>query len=257
MASVEPGEANAIFLHAGTSPARAANDVRRAESRVLPVATLRKEYLEAFAEIVLRIQRSISPGVASGAPAQAVRSKPKKPAANKALPAEPIAMYVAGGAAQLFYTGSRVSEDIDASFSRRILVPDNLEVAYFDADGVARVLYLDRQYNESFALLHEDVHEDSLPIMIDGIDPAIVDVRAFAPVDLAVSKIARFAEHDQDDMRALARAGLIKADEVRERAEQALGNYVGNLTSVETSIRLSCELIQETQTARRSRMRRT
>ena len=165
-------------------------------------------------------------------------------------------MYVAGGAAQLFYTGARVSEDIDASFSRRILLPGNLEVAYLDADGIARLLYLDRQYNESFALLHEDVHEDSLPIMIDGVDPAIIDVRAFAPVDLAVSKIARFAEHDQDDMRALARAGLIKADEVRVRAEQALENYVGNLTNVKTSIQLSCELIRDTQTARRSRMRR-
>lgn len=230
--------------------------MRRVEARVLPVATLRREYLGAFAEIVLRIQRSISPGVAIDAPDRAARTKPKKQSVTTARPAEPIAMYVAGGAAQLFYTGSRVSEDIDASFSRRILLPDNLEVAYFDADGVARLLYLDRQYNETFALLHEDVHEDSLPIMIDGVDPAIVDVRAFSPVDLAVSKIARFAEHDQDDMRALARAGLIKADEVRVRAEHALGNYVGNLISVERSIRLACELIRESQTARRSRIRR-
>ena len=95
-----------------------------------------------------------------------------------------------------------------------------------------------------------------MPIKIDGIDPAIVDVRAFAPVDLAVSKIARFAQHDQEDMRALAHAGLITADEVRVRAEQALGNYVGNLASVRTSIELACKLIKEAQTARRSRMRR-
>ena len=165
-------------------------------------------------------------------------------------------MYVAGGAAQLFYTGERVSEDIDASFSRRILLPDNLEVAYVDTDGAARVLYLDRQYNESFALLHEDVHKDSLPFKIEGIDSAVIDVRAFAPVDLAVSKIARLAEHDQADIRALARAGLITEAEVRERAEQALGNYVGNTASVKTSIRLACELIRQNQAARRARMRR-
>lgn len=231
--------------------------MRRAGSRVLPVATLRKEYLAAFAEIVLRIQRSIAVAAASGAPVTAARTRSKKQSATAARPADAIAMYVAGGAAQLFYTGARVSEDIDASFSRRILLPDNLEVAYLDADGIARLLYLDRQYNESFALLHEDVHEDSLPIMIDGVDSAIVDVRAFAPLDLAVSKIARFAEHDRDDMRALARAGLITSEQVRARAEQALGNYVGNLTSVKTSIRLACELIQGTQTARRSRIRHT
>ena len=216
----------------------------RAEPRVLPSAALRSEYLEAFAEIVARIQRSLSPGVGR------IR-------ANRADKGEaPVVMYVAGGAAQLFYTGARVSEDIDATFSRRILLPDNLEVAYVDADGAAHLLYLDRQYNESFALLHEDVHGDSLPVKIDGIDPAVIDVRAFAPVDLAVSKIARFAEHDQDDIRALARAGLITEVEVRERAEQALGNYVGNLSSVKTSIRLACELIRENQAARRARIRR-
>lgn len=230
--------------------------MRRSGSRVLPVATLRKEYLAAFAELVLRIQRSIAVAATSGAPVTAARTRSKKLSATAARPAAPIAMYVAGGAAQLFYTGARVSEDIDASFSRRILLPDNLEVAYLDADGIARLLYFDRQYNESFALLHEDVREDSLPIMIDGVDPAIIDVRAFAPVDLAVSKITRFAEHDRDDMRALARAGLITSEQVRARAEQALGNYVGNLTSVKTSIRLGCELIQETQTTRRSRIRR-
>ena len=238
---------------------------------MLPSAALRAEYLKAFAEIVSRIQRSVSPGTARTERSRGAKSTPQHPAAMnaKGLPATkaeglpatkaeglPIAMYVAGGAAQLFYTGARVSEDIDASFSRRILLPDNLEVAYVDADGAARMLYFDRQYNESFALLHEDVHDDSLPVKIDGVDSAILDVRAFAPVDLAVSKIARFADHDQDDIRALARAGLIMADEVRERAEQALGNYVGNLASVKTSIRLACALVRENQAARRARIRR-
>ena len=230
---------------------------------MLPSAALRTEYLKAFAEIVSRIQRSVSPGAARTERSRGAKSTPQHPAAMKAkgLPATkaeglPIAMYVAGGAAQLFYTGARVSEDIDASFSRRILLPDNLEVAYADADGTARMLYFDRQYNETFALLHEDVHDDSLPVKIEGVDPAIIDVRAFAPVDLAVSKIARFADHDQDDIRALAHAGLIMADEVRERAEQALGNYVGNLTSVKTSIRLACALVRDNQAARRARIRR-
>ena len=100
------------------------------------------------------------------------------------------------------------------------------------------------------------MHKDSLPIKIEGINPAIIDVRAFTPVDLAVSKIARLSDHDQDDIRALARAGLIIADEVRERAEQALGNYVGNLANVKTSIRLACELVRENQAARRARIRR-
>ena len=205
-------------------------------TRILPATSLRREYIDAFTEIVRRIERAIATG-----------------GATTGLP---IAMYVAGGAAQLFYTGSRVSEDIDASFSRRILLPDNLQVSYVDIDGAARVLYLDRQYNESFALLHEDVHSDSLPMSVAGVDPQVIDVRAFSPIDLAVSKIARFAQHDQDDIVALARAGLITEADLRKRADEALGNYVGNLDSVKTSIALACELVRQNQKTRRARLRR-
>ena len=51
----------------------------------------------------------------------------------------PIRMYVAGGAALHFYTGERTSKDIDASFSRRILLPEDLEVSCRDADADAEV----------------------------------------------------------------------------------------------------------------------
>jgi hypothetical protein len=77
-------------------------------------------------------------------------------------------MYVAGGAALHLYTGARVSCDIDAAFSHRIALPENLEVAYQDADGAARLLYFDRQYNETFGLLHEEAHEDSVPLTLEG-----------------------------------------------------------------------------------------
>lgn len=203
--------------------------------RVVPAKALPAAYAAAFAEIVARIQAGVEKGG---------RAKPKAQAG-----ALPIAMYVAGGAAQMFYTATRVSQDIDASFSRRILLPEDLEVAYFDASGVARVLYFDRQYNDSFALLHEDVYEDSWPLRLPEIDAKVIDVRLFAPVDLAVSKLARYAEHDQADISALAAAGLITATTVRERAEHALGAYVGELRGVKTSIRLACELIDETISA--------
>jgi hypothetical protein len=184
-------------------------------------------YAAAFAEIVARIQAGLGRSV--------------KTSARASTP--PIAMYVAGGAAQMFYTAARVSMDIDASFSRRILLPEDLEVIYHDAAGTARTLYFDRQYNDSFALLHEDVYDDAWPLPLPGIDAKVIDVRLFAPVDLAVSKLARYAEHDQADIAALARAGLITSSAVRERAEHALVAYVGDLRRVKTSIRLACELI--------------
>ena len=191
-----------------------------------PDRGVRQEYVQAFAEIVTRIASSLS-------------SVPKR--------ALPIRMFVAGGSALHFYTGERVSQDIDAVFSRRIALPENLEVAYRDADGAARLLYFDRQYNDSFALLHEDAHDDSLSLNLEGIDPAVVEVRLLSPLDLAVSKIARLSDQDRDDILALARREMISATALRKRAEEALAGYIGDLDRLRTSIDIAVNIVQDAQ----------
>ncbi len=126
-------------------------------------------------------------------------------------------MYVAGGAALHFYTGERVSRDVDAVFSRRIALPDDLEIAYRDADGAARLLYFDRQYNDTLSLMHEDANGDSIPLSLDGIDAGVLDVRLLAPLDLAVSKLSRFSERDRSDIASLARHQHISSAALRQR----------------------------------------
>jgi len=61
-----------------------------------------------------------------------------------------------------------VSVDVDAVFSRRIALPERLDVANRDHDGAARLLYFDRQYNDALGLMHEDAYNDSLPLTLDG-----------------------------------------------------------------------------------------
>jgi hypothetical protein len=156
---------------------------------------------------------------------------------------DPVRMYIAGGAATFMYTGVRVSADIDAAFSRRVALPPELEVAYRDQDGALRTLYLDRQYNDAFGLLHQDAHDDSIALQVEGVDPAKFEVRLLSPTDLAVSKIARFADPDQADIAQLARLGLIDAEDVRARALESLPDFVGNVAALETSIDLACKLI--------------
>jgi hypothetical protein len=133
-----------------------------------PERHTRREYVLAFRELAARIAASL------------------KDVPRRALP---IRMYVAGGAALHFHTGERVSVDVDAVFSRRIALPDGLDVAYRDEDGAARLLYFDRQYNDTLGLMHEDAHDDSIPLTLDGIDQGVLDVRILTPIDLAVSKI--------------------------------------------------------------------
>ena len=198
-----------------------------------PDPAARKEYVAAFREVVSRIAAPLA-----GAPKRQL----------------PVRMYVAGGAAMHFYTGERISEDVDAVFSHRFALPENLEVSYRDADGAARLLYFDRQYNDTFGLLHEAAHDDSVPLAIDGIDPAVFEVRLLAPVDLAVSKIARLSDQDRGDIAALARRGLVTTRALRRRAEEAMGGYVGDLDRLRTSIDIACRIAEEAaQGARRRR----
>ncbi len=187
-------------------------------------------YLKAFAEIVSRVQQAL---------------KGARPDVF------PIRMYVAGGAALHLLTGARVSVDIDAVFSKRVLFSEEIEVSYRDPDGRARLLYLDRNYNDTLGLLHENAHRDARPIDIPGIDKKLIEVRVLAPIDLAVSKLSRFADQDREDILLLAKEGMIDSASLRKRAEQALGGYVGDLQSVRNSIAIACRLIESAQPPRR------
>jgi Nucleotidyltransferase of unknown function (DUF6036) len=191
-----------------------------------PNRAARPEYLAAFTELVQRI-------------AAPLHELPKR--------SLPIKMYVVGGAAMHCYTGERMSNDVDAVFSKRIALPSDLEVAYQDPDGAARLLYFDRQYNDAFALLHEDARDDSVPLTLKHIDASILDVRLLSPLDLAVGKISRFSSQDRDDITALAKQGLIKAAALRRRSQQAMENYVGNLDILKSSIELAFRIVEDTE----------
>jgi hypothetical protein len=188
----------------------------------LPALRPDPEYQKAFAQIMSRIESALGPK----------------------RPAKPVVVCVAGGAAMHFYTGGRFTNDIDAKIMARVMLdPKELQVAYGGRDGHARLLYFDTQYNDSFALLHHDAYNDARPIEVAGVDSRRLEVRLLTPLDLAVSKLSRFSAQDEDDIRALATAGLIDAATVRRRAEAALPDYVGNLDRIRTSIDIACKLV--------------
>ncbi len=191
-----------------------------------PELPARREYVAAFLEIARRISASL-----------------------KGLPkvALPVQAYVAGGAALHFYTGERVTQDIDAAFSRRIALPDNLEVSYRDADGAAQLLYLDRQYSDTLALIHENAHDESEPLALPGLEPEILDVRLLTPTDLAVTKIGRMTSQDRDDIAALARRGLLHSASLRARAEDAVGDFVGDTIRLRGNIESACRIVADVE----------
>ncbi len=188
-----------------------------------PAADASTEFIGALRELLLRIQDSLA----------------RTPARQL-----PVRMTIAGGAALHCYAATRVSRDVDATFSHRLALPDDLVVTYRDADGAAQYLYLDRAYNDTLGLLHEDAAEDAVKLSLPGLDGKILDVRVLSALDLAVSKLARFADVDRQDIEALAKRGLVTARALCKRAEEALVGYVGDLVRVRGAIDTACRLIE-------------
>jgi hypothetical protein len=152
---------------------------------------------------------------------------------------EPIAMYLAGGLAVNYYCGTRYTGDIDASFSRRILIQDtDLVLQYRKRDGSDGLLYFDRNYNPLFGLLHEHYAADSLEWTGIGNERRLIQLRVLSPVDLAVSKVSRFSEQDRLDIRDVARATALDFSTLQARARQALLDYVGNPEPINSTLRI-------------------
>lgn len=166
-----------------------------------------------------------------------------------APPAEPVGVYIAGGMAMALYTGARMTGDIDAEFTHRVVVPPDLMVEATLDDGQTQSVWFDTSYNPMFALMHEDYQEDAIPV-----DLGLRHLRAFvlSPVDLAVSKLVRFQPQDREDIAALAVAGLLSAQTLRRRADDAMSYYVGSLDMLRHNVAEAVEIVQAIEAARSS-----
>lgn len=154
---------------------------------------------------------------------------------------QPMRMYLAGGMAVNFHCGTRYTEDVDATFSARLLLPSReMTVDYVRQDGTPSLLYLDANYNDSFALMHPDYRDDSIEWEGIGNDSRLVHLHVLNPLDLAVSKISRSSTQDLEDIRALAALRVFTSAELRERAFEAVDYYVGNTAWVRDTIEKVC-----------------
>lgn len=147
---------------------------------------------------------------------------------------KPLTVYLAGGMAVHLYTANRVTTDVDAEFSGRVILPNDLMVEITLEDGSPQLIYLDTNYNSTFALMHEDYQDDAIPVDL-GLEH--IQVKVLSPVDLAVSKIARLAENDREDIQALVRLGLTTANEIERRANSALVGYIGGQALLMANLR--------------------
>lgn len=156
-----------------------------------------------------------------------------------------ITMYLAGGVAVSYYCQSRFTTDVDAFFSHRLLLNySDLFVELTETSGEKSYLYLDSNYNQTLGPLHEDYEENAVP-WLDVCDPSnAIALKVLSPLDLAVTKLGRFSDVDQDDILELASHGHFTADALKTHALEALSYYVGRVQSVVSCLDFICKKIE-------------
>jgi hypothetical protein len=163
---------------------------------------------------------------------------------------QPLTAYLAGGMAVHLYTGKRVTNDVDAEFSARVLIPNDVMVEVVDAVGDPQLVYFDTNYNPMFSLVHEDYQVDAIDA---GLGLAHIRLKVLSPLDLAISKVARFAPNDQEDIKDLVRLGLTSSAEIEARGTEALAGYIGNTSMVQFNLRDAVELARGVERAAHSK----
>lgn len=150
-----------------------------------------------------------------------------------------VRCHIVGGCAVHLYTGYRASEDLDALFRPGIVLADTPVATYTDEGGRTAAVVLDRNYTDVLAVMHPDWVEDCWEWERFG----RVEATVISPVDLAVSKVARFADNDRLDIAHLAGAGLLEASDFERRVQEALEYYVGDTTFVRYNVAEATGLI--------------
>lgn len=166
-------------------------------------------------------------------------------------PDQVVDAYLAGGTATYIHlqraggdaaSQARFSEDADIHFNRRLALADDIVVRYTDSEGEVRVLALDRTYTIEIGLRHPDCFDDA-DHLLDSRNGRI-RLHILSPLDLAVTKVGRFQDHDRHDIELLANAGLVEAEAFERRAREALEYLATNPNPVEINIEKASELIR-------------
>ena len=166
-------------------------------------------------------------------------------------PGQVVDAFLAGGTATCIHlqraggvaaSEARFSEDADVHFNRRLALADDIVVRYADTNGEDRVLVLDRTYTIDIGLRHPDCFDEAVHLL-DSRNGRL-RLHILSPLDLAVTNVGRFQDHDRQDISLLARAGLIESAAFEQRAKEALEYLATDPAPVELNIAEAAGLIR-------------
>lgn len=131
---------------------------------------------------------------------------------------------VCGGVAAKLHldTDARTTTDIDAELKPTVVGInfDALQAVEANQKGEQILYHWDQNFNTTLALMEEDYVERAW--LVPQLSFGNVVAKVLDPHDLIISKVARMAEPDQWDIRALTRAGLIDPAYLKELLNRAM-----------------------------------
>ncbi len=163
-----------------------------------------------------------------------------------------IPAYLAGGAGTYLHLQNaggppaeqaRYSEDADIHFGRALIFDKDLVVSYENSRGEECLLALDGSYTIDIGLRHPDCFDDAEFLFRSKNER--IELYLLSPLDLAVTKVGRYQDHDRKDIELLAEAGLLSAEEFRQRATEALDYPATDPTMVQINIDQAIEVIEK------------
>lgn len=162
---------------------------------------------------------------------------------NNPLPAGHVKAYIFGGAAMHIYTSGRYSNDVDIDLNAEVELDADIVVYYEDENKNNSVFTLDTNFNVNFGLIHPDYHDDAIALQQKPDSPLWLYVAS--PIDLAVSKVARFADVDKKDISLLAERGLVTHQKYTERVNEAPLYLATSNRMLKYNIKGAAKLIQK------------
>ncbi|WP_304526830.1 DUF6036 family nucleotidyltransferase [Halomonas sp. I5-271120] len=159
---------------------------------------------------------------------------------------------VFGGCAVHIHTQARGSADVDAEVSSHGYATKSEIVALLEGDpyvftddeGNLQTLELDASFNTTLAPLHED-YEDRVVRLVAQSSIPNVEVYVASAIDVAISKLGRFGERDQQDIQALLSLPQVDVSEFERFAREAIDYYVGEKTRVFGNLSVALDDHQE------------
>jgi hypothetical protein len=153
-----------------------------------------------------------------------------------------LKIYVFGGCALHILTNARGSADVDAELQGARQVDIREVQAVFEApedfeqDGMDLSVVFDNQFNNALCPIHEDYEARAIPLL--GQENSALQVFIASPIDLAITKLGRFTERDQDDIHTLIDRTQIDLAEFDRLAREAIDYYPCDRSSVLSCLRL-------------------